>query len=294
MSFEQIDFSKLPAPDVIEQVSYEETLAAMLDHFRSLDETFTATVESDPAFKIIETAAYWVYLLRQQFNARAKGCLLAYAKGGDLEHLAAFFGVSRNVAIPGNPNAIPPVEEVLESDDSLRRRAQLALEGLSVAGPVGAYTFHALSVPGVKDVSVDSPTPGDVRVVVLSTTDEGAASVELLQAVDKAVNHEEVRPLTDNVSVMSAGIVPFDLQAEIFVFPGPDIEVVRALAEEAVAEVVAKAHAVGKTVYRSALLAALHVEGVSHVSLASPASDVVISNLQAPHCSSIAVTASEA
>ena len=57
----------------------------------------------------------------------------------------------------------------MESDTALRYRIQLSLEGYSTAGPVGAYVFHGLSADGrVKDISADSPSPGQVLITVLS------------------------------------------------------------------------------------------------------------------------------
>src|SRR3546814_9711108 len=46
------------------------------------------------------------------------------------------------------------IPAVMESDSDLRRRLVLAPEGYSVAGPEGAYIFHALSAhPDVLDAS---------------------------------------------------------------------------------------------------------------------------------------------
>ena len=168
-AFTQIDLSQLPPPEIIEQVSYETILEEMVADLQARDSTFDALVESDPGFKILEVAAYREFLLRQQFNERARGALIAYARSGDLENLAAFFGVERLVIDPGDPDAVPPIEPTYETDENLRRRTQLALEGFSTAGPQGAYIFHSLSIAGVKDVSVVSPVPGDVEVTVLST-----------------------------------------------------------------------------------------------------------------------------
>jgi phage-related baseplate assembly protein len=46
--------------------------------------TWDATVESDPAVKVLEVAAHRELLIRQQFNERAKQCLLAYAEAATL------------------------------------------------------------------------------------------------------------------------------------------------------------------------------------------------------------------
>ena len=82
----------------------------------------------------------------------------------------------------------------MESDADFRRRIILAPEGYSVAGPEGAYIFHALSAdPDVLDASATSPTPGEVVVTVLSRTGDGTAPPELLATVEAAGSADDVR-----------------------------------------------------------------------------------------------------
>ncbi|MFP3028328.1 MAG: baseplate assembly protein J, partial [Wolbachia sp.] len=59
------------------------------------DETFSALVESDPAIKVLEVAAWRELLLRERINEVAKSNLLKFAKGEDLDNLAEFYGVER-------------------------------------------------------------------------------------------------------------------------------------------------------------------------------------------------------
>ena len=66
---------------------------------------------------------------------------------------------ARLVITPATANS----PAVMEDDDSLRERAQMAWEGLSSAGARNAYIFHARSASGrVADASVHSPA-GSVR-----------------------------------------------------------------------------------------------------------------------------------
>lgn len=71
-----------------------------------------------------------------------------------------------------------------ESDESLAERIRLAPNGFSVAGPEKAYVYHAKSVSSsVLDVSVTSPTPGEVDVYVLLAGGE-LPSKETLEQID--------------------------------------------------------------------------------------------------------------
>ncbi|WP_234817405.1 baseplate assembly protein [Candidatus Williamhamiltonella defendens] len=164
----------MPDPDVVQPLDYDSILSEMLADLRHRAPELTALVASDPAYKILEVAAYRELLLRQRVNDAGRSVMLAYAKGKDLDHLAALFGVSRLVIDPGNPDAIPAFPATYEDDERLRQRIPLSLEGYSTAGPIGAYVYHTLAASGdVKDVSVTSPSPGEVRVTVLSMDEKG-------------------------------------------------------------------------------------------------------------------------
>ena len=299
MAYTPIDLSNLPAPSVVEPLDYEAIFAAMLADLRSRDPLFTALVESDPAYKILEVAAYRELLIRQRVNDGARAVMLAYAIGSDLEQLAALFGVTRQIIDPGNPTAFPPVPPTIETDASLRYRTQLALEGLSTAGPEGAYRFHSLEVTGVKDVGIQGPPdtdPGDVLVTVLSQTGNGTASAPLLAAVTAALNAELVRPLTDQVTVQSATITTYEIHATLFIGSGPDPDAVLAQAQASVTAFTQARHRVGADIRLSALFAALHVAGVERVTLSAPGivADLVIGATGAPFCTSINLTTADA
>ena len=218
-----IDLSRLPAPDVIENLDYEALLEAAIVR---LGPDYVVS-EADPAYKVLESAAYRELLLRQRVNDGARSVLLATAKGRDLDNLAALLGVERQVVTPADPDAIPPVEAVYESDERLRLRTQLAPSAISTAGPVSSYRYHALSAGSqVLDVAVASPAPGSVTVTVLSREGNGLADADLLAAVKAALNDDSVRPLGDVLAVQSAAIVDYQVTAELTIGAGPDSDAV--------------------------------------------------------------------
>ncbi len=283
-AFTAVDLSKLPSPDVVETLDYETIVDEMIADLQARDPEFSALTESDPAYKIIEVAAFRELLIRQRINEASKAVMLAFAAGSDLDQIAANYNVERLLIEEGDPEAIPPVDPVYESDDDLRRRVQLSFEGFSTAGPEGAYIFHALGAdPDVLDASVASPTPGDVVVTVLSRSGDGTASASLLTAVSDVLSKSDVRPLTDQVSVQSATILDYSVNATLTLFPGPDSAVVLAAAESALADYIEKSRRLGRDVTRSGLFAALHQEGVQNVELTAPATDVVASPSEAPN-----------
>lgn len=290
-AYTQVNLSQLPPPDVVETISYESILSAMLADLQARDTSFSALVESDPVYKILEVAAYRETILRQRVNDACRSVMLAYAAAADLDQIGANYGVARLTVTPGDDTTIPPTPAVMESDAAFRTRILLSLEGYTTAGSKGSYIYHALSADGgVKDVAVTSLTAGTVSIAVLSHTDDGEASSELVATVNAALNSEVVRPLCDSVSVATATIVEYAITAELTVFPGVGQSEVLAnsiAAAEAYAE---EQHKIGRDITLSGVYAALHQSGVQKVTLSSPSADIVNDWNEAPYCTAITVT----
>ena len=286
-TFTAVDLSRLPAPAIIEALDFETIQADAVARMQELMPDFVPR-DSDPATKILQVVSYIVQLVRQRVNDAARAVMPAYATGADLDNIAALFGITRFTLVPADE--VLGIPAVMESDADFRRRMVLAPEGYSVAGPEGAYVFHALSADeDVLDASAISPAPGEVLVSVLSRTGSGEAPPELLAAVDAFVSDETRRPLTDFVTVQSAEIIEYAVDATLTTFSGPDGSVVLATAQASLAAYVEASHRLGRDITRSGLYAALHVEGVQNVVLTAPAADIIISRTQAPHCTGITI-----
>lgn len=96
-----------------------------------------------------------------------------------------------------------------ESDDRYRTRIQQAPEAFSCAGPVGAYRFHALAAhPDIAEVSIWTPVPGTVDVRPVLAGGE-LPDEEVLAKVRAALNADDVRPLTDTVTVQAPELVEY-------------------------------------------------------------------------------------
>lgn len=275
-----IDLSILPAPSVVELLDFETIYSRRKAHFLTLfspeeQERIAARLEleSDPMVKLLQENSYQELILRQRINDAARAVLLAHATGTDLDSLAAFFGVER---LPG------------EHDSALRLRIQLSLHSLSVAGPVNAYRYHALSVhPDVLDASVSSPEPGTVRVTVLPKLTAEIPAAELLAIVEQALNAEDVRPLTDTVEVQAAHIHTFEVQATLHLHPGVPHDITLDAAHQALSRYVTEQYVLGGAIHLSALYAALQQPGVRHAELQQPLAEIILEPHAAPHCTAI-------
>lgn len=191
-TFTAVDISKLPKPEVIEQLGFERIYNEMRDQMNGLQPlTFTQDgnvkltkaefikadngesyyripanknaglmfleLDSEPTARQLQIVAYREMLVRQRTNDASLAVMLAYAKGSDLDHIAVRFNVTRFKIREGDINN--NIDPVFEEDDDFRRRIQLSLEEYSTAGPEGAYVFHSLSADSnVKDASAKSPS----------------------------------------------------------------------------------------------------------------------------------------
>lgn len=285
-----VDLSTLPAPVLVPQPDFETRLAAKLTRFQQVMEaaglSFTALVESDPAMKLLQADAYDETVLAQACNDAAKQLMLAFATGDNLDQLAALYDVLR-LTIAEATETTPPV---MEGDTAFKQRIQLAPHAFSVAGPELAYVYHARSAHGdVADATAASPTPGEVVVTVLSASGSGVPGTEVLDAVD-ALLQGPVRPLTDHVIVQPAELVDFAIEAELYVFAGPDQTLILETAQASLGAHLAAVRRLGRDIARSALIAALHVGNVQRVNLISPPADVVIADHQIGNPTGIDIT----
>ena len=278
-----VDLSQLPEPAIIAEPDFEailaDTKAMMIAAYPAEQrEAVSAALEleSEPLNVIAQTTAFREMLLRQRVNEGARACMLSHSAGTDLDNLAGNMNTKRLTITP----ATDTTDAVMESDTSLRLRAQRAYDGLSVAGPSGAYEYFARSASGlVRDARAISPSPANVTVSILSTEGDGTATEALLNTVR-----------ADRLTVQSARIVTWRLNAKLYFYPGPESEPILAAAESSFRKWLAEQGLIGQDVALSAIAAALHVHGVQRVEIIEPTQNMAISDIQAARCESFTIS----
>ena len=112
----------------------------------------------------------------------------------------------------------------IENDENFRERIQIATESFSVAGPSGAYKYYAMSAhQDIIDVATNEfddvyreDTAGRVNIYILMKDGE-LPSDEILAKVLEICNADDVRPLTDYVTVNAPEIANYDLNVKYFI-----------------------------------------------------------------------------
>lgn len=273
----QIDLSKLPAPEIVVQKTIDEILQERLTKLKSegIDiDNFTA---SDPVYRNLLASSYREYLLRADVNEQTLGNMLAYARGPQLDHIAS--------------NPLYNIERLDgESDEAFKRRIQLTPEGFSVAGPVGKYIFESLSSsPDVKDASFNSPAPMHGDITILSKVGDGTPEQALLDEVSTHLSGDDVRPQTDLITVKAPTILSYSVTATLIVADGPDLQQVINQAKANLQSYVDSQHRLGGQVVTAGVYGALMVEGVIDVSLTG-FSDVKAGIAEAPYCNELNIS----
>lgn len=141
-------------------------------------------------------------------------------------------GISYNDFIPGQIKTIvDPIPYVLsavntntsysgadiESNDNYRERIQLAPESFSTAGTEGGYIYWAKTADiNIVDVSVTSPSPGNINIYTLMK-DGVIPTQAILDKVYAEVSPKNRRPLTDFVHTLAPTVASYDITLTYYI-----------------------------------------------------------------------------
>ena len=291
-----VDFSQLLPPSLITELSYEAIFTKRKESFISLyDASEQQAVrellqrESEPVVKLLQENAYLEMLYQAKCNTDARSLLLAYAEKSDLDHLALTeYGLTRLVVTPADNTVIPPVEAAYESDERLRERCILSFDGMNTTGSANAYRYFTLSADGRVDgikVRSDEANPYLLDIVITQVDSiNGEASAELITVVQKALDPDHVRPVCDRPTVKASSATNYQIEAQLYVGKNAEDALLLEAANIRLDKYIKNAQKNGESIYRSAIFAALHVDGIQRVVITSPVNDLVMDSYHHPFC----------
>lgn len=290
-------------------VLLERTLSKAAEEFAAAGLNWDVrNLAANPGAILSRVAVYRDELRRQAMDDAVAQTYLGSATDAMLDHRAADYGVLRRIIQFANP--LTGEAEILEDDDRLRFRARLAWEALSVAGPLGAYVFHALDAhPGVFDAMAYGPEsglvpPGAVLVVIQGRGGNGVPTVGMVDAVAARLDayeviypdgtstlrmvrdRQSVRPLGARVTVVGARVFEYSVTATLYVDANGDREAIRLAALANLAAYQESRRRVGRRVPKSGLEAALSLTSPSGIPVVEDVDviegDIVPSHLEIP------------
>ncbi len=310
----------LPDPQIVETLNYDEIFSALVADFKSRNAGYDAFLYSDPAMKLLEVAAYREGLLRQRINDAFKATLLGLATGNDLDNLADFYNVARNTGETDTALRTRVVEKIkgsstggggswyryqaLTSDDRVQdslvtspasgqvQVAILSNEGTTIRNTTGAALDTLGVTYGVTRISNPAENDDDyrlrIRTAALGTSGDGTASTQLISVVDATMQRDDVKVITDLLSVVSANIIETPITADIYLYPDTPSSILTGLEDSIRADFTSEG-GLGWNLSRSWIIKKLHLAGVQRVELNTPALDLDIDDSSAAALGSITI-----
>ncbi len=160
------------------------------------------------------------------------------------------------------------------TDEEFYELLRLSMDGYSCAGARGGYIYFAKRVDTkIADVIAASPTPGVVKLYVLM--DDGSiATKEMKEKVLAACSADDVRPLTDFVSVEDPEQVPYNVCLTYYIQDDAEVsaeELALAVAEKVGEFTDWQGAKLGRDINPSRLISMLMETGIKRVELEEPA-----------------------
>lgn len=294
-----------------------DALANLIARFNAAGVAYdTGQIAAEPAYWYVSSAVTRDVQRRQEIDDAVAQTYLGSSTAAHLDQRAADYGVLRRIVQFEDTSS--GTAQILEDDDSLRFRARMAWEALSVAGPSGAYVFHALDAhPHIFDAIALGPetgfvAPGEVLVVLQGRGENTVPTPAMVDAVAARLDawavvygdgtttmrpvrdRQSVRPLGARVTVAAARAATYSVTATLYVSPYADREAIRLAALANLAAYTDSRKRIWRRVPKSGLEAALALVRPDGVPIVDDVDvvedDIVISHREVPVPGEINVT----
>lgn len=237
--------------DLIEQKSVNDILTEIGE-----DAEIANISPSDPAGRIARGWAIREQKRRAQENENAKGQLLAFAKGDRLDLIAeTFYRNADGSKINRKPD---------ESDDEFRLALQESPEGLTSAGTLKSYDFHASRSHALTNRNtVRSYSPEPMVMYTYFIIEDDLLVTEVKESIESNVSN--FTPGGDIFSAIRATKNPYAILATVKVKRGVVLDMVKAQGKLALDKYLEEVKRIGGVVSFSSISSALTVPGVIQV-----------------------------
>jgi phage-related baseplate assembly protein len=183
-------------------------------------------LEFDPIKITMEAGAAYEMNALTRINQMGRATTLAFAWGDNLDAIASRYpgGVPRLPEETYSAGADPGEKEA--KDNRYRRRIWLAPNALAASGTAEAYAFWALTTDGdLKDASavvrrLDLDHEPVVLVTCLASGADPRPSQARLLAIRQYLHRDEIKPLTDVVTVQAPVVVPAAYDIGVYAYAG--------------------------------------------------------------------------
>lgn len=258
----------LDSVDLVEQ----KTIAEILDEIRA-DADISNISPSDPAGRVARGWAVREQKRRASENENAKEQMLAFAKGQRLDFIAeTYYRNADGSQITRKPG---------ESDDDFRVALQESPEGLTSAGTLKSYDFHASrshALVNRNTVKSFSPSPMVMETYFIIEDDL------LVDGVKQAIEEYLIPfiPGGDVYSAIRATKKPYAILATVKVKRGVVLDMIKTQGKAALDKYLVEARRISGIISFSSIANALTVPGVVQVPIPAGWSDIECNHSEYP------------
>jgi len=319
-----MNFPNPSIPEIFQTPKFEDALADfkadVIAHVQKYDSATAEavsksfSVESQLSTKLVEACTYILLHKIRQDNDKVLNNFAPFARGENLDLVVSNLGLTRQVLQEGDPNAIPPIEPIMESDEALLLRYYLQPYAFK-PGSAKGYEFSCLTLGEKPQISVDSSqksrvvvtydfdpdsdatrivdahaeqnAPGEVTIHVLGR--DGVADTNLVNEVKSYIHRRDIKEATDLAHILPAAHQDYVIHVQV---PTPTLstpEFIREQCELALNDFASRNRKLSNTVrpeHVGGVLTGLSLTGYQVV---QPAAPVATDFSKAPNCTSIIV-----
>lgn len=166
----------------------------------------------------------------------------------------------------------------IEDDDTLKDRIYIAPSKYSVAGPEESYRYWVKTYnSNISDVLIYSDDPVDVIIEFIMNNGE-LPSESMILGVQKCLADEQIRPLTDRLTVKAPDTVDYKVNVKYFVNQSDlkKVDTIKAAVEAAVDDyIVWQRSKIGRDINPSQLIQQMVSAGAKRVEVTLPVFQVI-------------------
>ncbi|EKO3578657.1 baseplate J/gp47 family protein [Vibrio metschnikovii] len=233
--------------------------------------------------------------------------------------MALQYNLKRQVLQPADTSVFPPKPAVLESNDDLLRRFDLAPYQFHTTGTRSGYRFHALTLDERPVIKIESdidavvvryefpktaqpalvkdaqarmtePNSGKVAIAILSReTTNGIPSAELLERAGKYLNRDDIAQESDEITTKAARLKPYKINVVLYTGADPNNHIAHSDARKAADVFVERKHRLGSMIDVEEIGHEFYKLGVKRVKVLEPVGDVICNWDEAPHCTEVTI-----
>ncbi|MGD8109383.1 baseplate J/gp47 family protein [Vibrio sp. TRT 17S01] len=317
-------------PSVFQIPDYEKTLADYINYAVE----YCAKGDAQKAIQLRETlendgellaqvtqALILKYIadIRKQSHASLQMFRKYVSETEMVDLLALQYRLKRQTLEPEDTSVYPPIPAVMESNEDLLRRFDLAPYQFHTTGTRLGYKFHALTLDERPKITVEQednvvimryefptetisnpvkdaeprmvePNSGKVTTAILSRESEnGIPSAALLTRVKAYLERDDIAQESDEISTKAATLKEYEVHVVVYTGGDPNHHITQATAEQSGWDFAKKMHRLESTIDREEVAHIFYQLGAKRAKVLKPVADVECAWDEAPYCTGVTI-----